>query len=183
MYPADLGDPLQENGVASGPAPECGGNAGHSRCAYSNHVGWRPRPRVAALVLRGRIARLRINRAPPRRSDPSPKRQRADPWQRPTGTTLALVENDHDGHTSLAGSERKPARSRDLRQCARRRIYTLRHRVRPAQARPDREATVSLARHKARVSAPLATHLCVNGAAIYERPSKGFAVARTCAHA
>src|SRR5207253_5538320 len=48
---------------------------------------------------------------------------------------------------------------------------------------PDRQATLSFAFHKARVPTPVASHLCVNGAAIDERPSKGFAVARTCTHA
>jgi len=106
-----------------------------------------------------------------------------NPWQRSPGTMPAFVEDDHDGHTSLAGGERKRAGARALRQCAPQPIYTLRHRVHPAQACPDGEATVSLARHKARIPAPLATYLCVNGAASYQRPSKGFAVARPRAHA
>jgi hypothetical protein len=42
-----------------------------------------------------------------------------------------------------------------------------------AQACQNCEATVSLARHKARVPAPLAAHLCISGAGIDERPSKG----------
>jgi integrase/recombinase XerD len=62
-------------------------------------------------------------------------------------------------------------------------VYALRHRICSAQARRNCETTVSLARHKACVPASLAAHLCINGAGIDERPSKGFAVARSRTHA
>src|SRR3989442_13722687 len=95
----------------------------------------------------------------------------------------ALVENDDDGAASLAGGERNRTSPGTLRQRSRRVFHALRHRVHPAQARPDREAAVSLAGHEARVPAPVETHLCPDRVAGDQGSAKGLAVARTRAHA
>src|SRR5260370_26770855 len=63
-------------------------------------------------------------------------------------------------------------------QCAWRIPHAFRHRIHPAQVRPDREATVPLAPHKARVPAPTEAHLRAHGAPRNQRPPKRFAVAR-----